>query len=314
MMHLLLALPIATAVWQGGVLAPENIKEEIRMPTAYLLGGQKCGSTSIFDNLEHWPAEQLCPGKAIGNEAFFFKKEKHFFDHFTTTADVMKNLGTYSKHYERCNANSILIDGTPNYLCDTSIPKVMREVYEKLDLDPNKIKFVAIFRNPVSRAVSNYEHGVRNSWSEYINKTWENIVEEGFSVWEERLSITKDGDLPQTYCTPLEASLYDVQIKHWMKHFKPSQFLFMSFQQLKQNPQGVMDVIAAHLGLPQKKEFSRLPKANVGVYSAPHIAADVLDFFKSHNEEFFALKEDYSECFYDSEDNKFRFEQDPTTQ
>mmetsp|Transcript_4156 Transcript_4156/g.5549 ORF Transcript_4156/g.5549 Transcript_4156/m.5549 type:complete len:315 (+) Transcript_4156:25-969(+) len=313
MLYFLLTIPITTAVWQGEVLSPEIITE-IRMPTAYLLGGQKCGSTSIFDNLEHWPAEQLCSGKTIGNEAFFFKKEKHFFDHFTTTADVMKNVEMYSKHYERCDRNSVLIDGTPNYLCDTSIPKVMREVYEKLNLDPYSLKFVAIFRSPVTRAVSNYEHGVRNSWSGYINKTWENIVEEGFSGWEKRLSVTKDGELPQTYCTPLEASLYAVQIKHWMQHFKPSQFLFMSFQQLKQDPQGIMDAIATHLGLPQKTEFSRLTKANVGVYDAPHVAEDVLDFFKPHNEELFAFKTNHSECFYDPEDNKFRFEKDLTTQ
>jgi len=209
------------------------------------------------------------------------------------------------------------MDGTPNYLCDTSTPKLLKTFYEvELGINSSAIKFVAVLRNPIFRAMSEYEHGVRSHWANFENKTWEAIVDEGIKsfstkkVAAESSASLSSKVLPETTCKALEGGLYSLQLRHWLQHFKSEQLLIVSFQQLLFEPGVTMGAVAKHLGLPHR-DFSQTFNANSGQYKQPVVSQRVVDFFKEHNDDLTLLRKEYPQCFLDTPGSRFRFIEDP---
>jgi len=278
---------------------------------AYLLGGQKCGSSSLFKMLDdYWAADELCSGHEIGDEPTFFRKEKHFWSSMKNTSEAESNFEFYMQHFDTCTGSSLLIDGTPNYLCETSshgnVPQTMREVYQRKGIDVTKLRFAAILRNPVHRAVSYYGHGVRQGWNEVAGKTWEEVIDADILSFKDTVKQSGD-EIPGTVCHSVQGGLYEVQLRHWFEHFDPSQFLIVTFQQLLKEPESTTNAVAKHFGLSQHKIGGDADKANTGKYMRPTVTSKEIDFFEPHQEALFRLKEKYPNSFYETPNNKFVF-------
>ena len=145
-------------------------------PTLFVLGGQKCGSTTLFhDALKAIPA--LMQPSRHANEATYFGKELHFFDQPERFA---QGSALYSSYYPPCDdvrkKGRIPIEGTPNYFLAATrpgedVPDAWDLAHEffKAELTPvsdansaelrgEGLAFVVIVRDPSARYISGFNH------------------------------------------------------------------------------------------------------------------------------------------------------------
>jgi hypothetical protein len=120
----------------------------------FLLGGQKAGSTSLFDSLATHLSGTRRPVPLQGDPQFF-DKEVHFFD---IPERAEKGLKAYTEYYGQCSdpqTLTVAMDGTPNYLQDYAAPQRARIVLRCLSpTEQKRLVFVVVIRDPVDRFVS----------------------------------------------------------------------------------------------------------------------------------------------------------------
>ena len=73
------------------------------LPTVFLLGGEKCGSTSLAFALSRHPQIQMAR-HALPGEPAFFRKELHFFD---DDLRYTRGLSFYAAHFPRCTRGAL---------------------------------------------------------------------------------------------------------------------------------------------------------------------------------------------------------------
>jgi hypothetical protein len=128
-----------------------------------VIGGQKCGTTSLFEYLRRHPALYLPPGK-----------EAPFFSH-----DVIWEAGwdNYArKTFAYAPPGALCGKVTPHYMCGTlyearegSVDEVERPEYlvpERIHEQFPDTKIIALVRDPVARAVSHYRMEVMRGLEE----------------------------------------------------------------------------------------------------------------------------------------------------
>lgn len=172
-----------------------------------IIGAQKSGTSSLL--------KYLTANFMIGEP---FKKEVHYFD-FNSN----KNNRWYHSHFS-FSTSQLTGEASPFYLYHPDVPKRVKKYH-------SKIKLIAILRDPVERA-----------WSQYsmnINKGLESLgFKEALLKEEERL-LNADFDDPQSaqqlysYKT---RGLYAQQLNNWYQHFPMEQLMVMSYHQFYSNP------------------------------------------------------------------------------
>src|SRR6266540_3594706 len=137
------------------------------LPSVLIIGAQRSGTTSLFNYLTQHP-DVLPP---LG-------KEIHYFDfHYARGVDYYRGRFPYS---HRLRNGALTLDATPYYLMHPLVPQ------RAARLLPD-VKLIAVLRNPISRALSHYQHEVRGgreplSFVEALDKEAERLAGE-----EERL-------------------------------------------------------------------------------------------------------------------------------
>lgn len=173
------------------------------LPTFYVLGAQKAGTTWLFSTLSTHPE--------VGHATL---KEVHYFDR---AYRVKKGLKWYEKQFEKRSENygkKAVGDFTPKYLrmvhpeCVANNSAVPTDAMELLKAATPDAKFVVILRNPVRRALSAYQHYLRKG-----------TIAIGTSI----LDTAPDLDL-------LLAGRYAEQLEIWFKHFPREQFLILIYE------------------------------------------------------------------------------------
>lgn len=170
-------------------------------PTFLVIGAQKSGTTWLQKNLGEHP--DICTPKY---------KEIHFFD---KAHIYKKGPKWYQTQFEKtisCRASG---EYTPNYLWEPKdpaealesghFPGIANRVYE---LNPN-IRWIAILRDPVERAISAYYHQIRAGRVAPTQRISE--------VWG-RFGIRSMGD-------------YATALKQWFKLFPEAQGKILIFEE-----------------------------------------------------------------------------------
>lgn len=210
-------------------------REPGTLPSVLIIGAQRSGSTFLHDTLVQRTSARRSP----------LQKEVHYFDN-----KYYRSLSWYAKFFATADGNATKnFEASPYYLYHPAVP---RRVKESL----GSVKVVAVLRDPVERAVSQYK------WIREVGlETRE--AEEAFRYDAKRLDWEKDPEYLERFADPLyfdfdhihrgylRRSLYDIQLRRWLHHFDSSRIRVLESSCLFNQTAAAVSKLAEFLGLEQ---------------------------------------------------------------
>jgi hypothetical protein len=204
-----------------------------KLPDFMIIGGQRCGTTSMYSYLVQHP--DVAPA---------FIKETHFFDR-----NYHKGVDWYRTYFPTQSGNGtpsahpITGEATPIYLFHPDVPK---RVSDSLP----DAKLIILLRNPVFRAHSHYQMNVRLGIE---TRSFEDVV---LSELTELEHVPADGVSNnissrdhQFHFSYLQRGQYADQILRWQVYFKPEQFLVIQSEDFFRDTQNMMQDVFDFLEL-----------------------------------------------------------------
>lgn len=264
-------------------------------PLMYVLGAQKSGTTSMFDQM----VDQGACGYGSGNG-----KEAHFFDtKWRPNTDPTKYIKQYGGgHNHRCEGN-LYLDATPDYIRHWFAPQRMKDMIP-VQLQP-KIKMLIMLREPIARDLSYYNHMLSNhmtgfqkmsagsaesmcsesflsyaeepdtapTYTEYVEcelAIWNQCVEDAKKTpdatsYETCQNLKREQKGGETDLTFLTSGMYSEQIERWKASWPRHQMLVVQMEDLLQNTQERFSTIYKFFDFPAPP-VSVLPNNNVQDY------------------------------------------------
>jgi hypothetical protein len=203
-------------------------------PSFLIIGSQRCGSTSLYRYICNHP--HVLPA---------VRKEVHYYD-----ANFERGSRWYHAHFpmrsmRRSNDNETLTisgEASPEYMLYPFVPS---RVFQ----DFPDIKIVAVLREPVSRAYSQYQRALRRGWETLS-------FPEAVEAEEARTGLGCPPDfsrltqrIANQEFTYLSRGYYARQLKTWFEFFPRQNIFITSSEQLFGQPDVVTRRAWAFLGL-----------------------------------------------------------------
>ena len=221
------------------------------MPEFLIIGTQKGGTTFLYNVLRRHPYFKAA-----------VKKEIHFFD----TPKFRRGVDWYRTHFpqqqQRNGQRVITGEASPYYLFH---PHAARRVAETIP----RVKLIALLRNPVDRAYSDYQHTFRQKHETLGFKEALKLEAQRLSGEKEKI-LTDESYRSINYrrYSYLSRGIYVDQVKEWHRYFDPKQFLILKSEDFFACPSETLDIVVRFLGLPERTiEISG--GRNEGGYSEP---------------------------------------------
>jgi hypothetical protein len=247
------------------------------LPSVLIIGAQRSGTTSLFNYLVRHP--QVLPS---------FGKEIHYFDlHYDRGARWYR--GRFPYRY-RLRDSALTLDASPYYLPHPQAPA------RAARLLPDA-KLVALLRNPVDRALSHYQHEIRDgretlSLAEAIDREDERLAGEEerlradpayYSYNHHRFASTRRGH-------------YVEQLRRWVEHFPRSRLLVLQSERRFRDPAAAVGAVQEFLGLrPHRNEtYKPFFQGRYDRELPPELRRKLVAHFEPHNRELYQwLGEEY---------------------
>jgi len=200
------------------------------LPSFFILGAQKGGTTSLFYYLGQHPEISLPKTKEI-----------HYFSKYF-------NLSTnwYRSFFPFKRKAMISGESTPYYFFH---PKAPIHLAQKI----KNPRFVVMLRNPVDRAYSHYQmevalgHENLPTFSEAIAAETERLKGEEDAIKAGRYNFSKS----HAHYSYLSRGHYADIITQWFQHFKKDQFLFVKSEDFFAAPQQELNRVCKFLEISQ---------------------------------------------------------------
>lgn len=241
------------------------------LPDFIVIGVVRGGTTSLYDNLSKHP----CIYSAAYDELGFFDSN------FELGVNWYKSLfpsvlrKKISQLKRRC---FMTYDVTPFYIYNEAAAKRIASLLPK-------VKIVALLRNPVDRAYSNYYLGVRDGVEKM---SFEDAVAVEMEELKEKESLSLDRyDQTRSY---IVKGFYAEQLKIWFELFPKEQMLLLASEDFAREPIKIMNQIFEFLKLPPF-EVRNFEKTNLGKYTPMKDDTRRLltDYFRPHNEKIYRV-------------------------
>lgn len=198
----------------------------MRLPDFLCIGAMRCGTTTLWDFLS------VMPDIYLPNQ-----KELHFFDN--RDHQYEKGLSFYSSYFAEAQSEQVCGEITPIYL-------FLEECCSRIQKTLPGVKFIVILRNPVARAWSHYRYSVLYG-PEHLS------FKEALAVEEERLASGSYKNL--VYFSYRKRGEYIQQLIRYEKAFSREKICVVFLEDLKRNPELVINQIRHHLGLSPLANF-----------------------------------------------------------
>lgn len=167
------------------------------------IGAQKAGTSWVHACLYEHP--EICsPVKEI---------------HFFSRSRFSKGKKWYEAHFDRCAEGKKTGEFSTSYLFDPETPARIKELFPD-------VKLIAILRNPVERAVSQYKNAIKAA---------------------EILPETSFAEYIQSEASAIQQGLYFQQIQKYLQYFDTSKILFLIYEDSLKNPQDFIKSIYSFL-------------------------------------------------------------------
>ena len=228
-------------------------------PDALLIGAPKAGTSAlhaalalhpgVFTSTPKEPKYYLCadapppaycgPGDAHSQREWIWRYED------------------YQRLFEPARPDQLRIESTPFYLY---LRNARRRIAEEL---PN-VKLIAVIRDPVDRAYSNWMH----LWSDGLEPV--DDFPTAFHLEQERIA---KGWAPFWHYR--RQGFYGRQLDDLYRHVDADRILVVRYRELVDDPSGLLDRVSAFLGL-EPGVISTIPRENSRPYVAPSATTSVL--------------------------------------
>ena len=234
------------------------------LPSVFILGVQKGGSSSMMWELITHP--QLCDGE---------RKETHFFLGFSygSKIDEGKSIEEIKTEYlaifrdKKCVdiPNTMFVDGTP-VLHHLEVAGNMNSFYGNLD-EKDKLKFIIMLREPVSRDYSWYQHKMRQHLTGHVTGQGFDESRKGAiadmqtfkEMYESSINDVNRGKLSRSDI-PIElAGDYITQILEFAKHFRRDQMLIINSNAAYSKTAVTMEAVRQFLGVEPHEQWNNDP-------------------------------------------------------
>jgi Sulfotransferase domain len=256
-------------------LAGRNPARRRLLPDFLLVGGAKCGTTSLYDWICRHPQVARASWKGI-----------HFFDY-----NYHRRTDWYCSHFAQVSERErferelgiplLTGEGSASYLSHRWAPERAARVVPRA-------KVIVVFRNPVDRAYSHFQMSRREGL-----ETFETF-EEAIAWEEERLRpelarierSRRDSWLPYGVWSYLHRGYYAYHLQRWLDHFPGHQFLFLRAETMFVDPYSALEAIDDFLELPPHRP-AELPHLLGGGSYAPmsgETRARLSEHFRPHND------------------------------
>jgi hypothetical protein len=247
-------------------------------PSFLVIGGQRCGTTSLYDHLARHPDVLRA-----------FRKEVHYFDvnwprgeawylsHFPTRAWA----GLLSRRRGRPVVTG---EASPYYLFHPAAA-------ERAARTVPAARLVALLRHPVDRALSHYHHEVRLGHEKLA-------FEQAIDAEEERLAGQREAlladDRARSFAhrswSYLARGRYAEQLEEWWRWFPRERLLVLRSEDLFADPEGTVERVQEFLGL-APMSLGGFGNVNEQRYSRmdPALRARLAARFEPHNRRLYEL-------------------------
>ena len=243
------------------------------LPSVFMPGFPKCGSTSLFNTLVHHPLVEDTE-----------MKETHFFTRFPFQNDDdidYLSILTYLRNFDqlgncsKTNHTCLSIDGSQSLLWDTRTSTFLDEVPLLVNHIFPRPKFIVILREPVKRFISDFwfftiqcvGHSHRY-WKKIGPKMLHKLITEELDKIrdcvqkgnEEEIcihhSLVGTPNLFDDGCGEIRVGVgaYYVHVARWLRTFPIHSFHFVRMEDLMAHPYAIMEEIWKFLNLPPVKE------------------------------------------------------------
>lgn len=235
------------------------------LPNFLIIGAARCGTTSLYDSLNEHPNIYLPEHK---------RPEPHF---FLKSYEYNKGLKYYSsKYFSKWRNEKAIGEASTSYIYQSYVP-------ERIHNHIPDVKMIALLRNPVDRAYSNYWVSVHNGLEDL---SFENALEsEKTRIHSEKSTFWK-AIQPYAY---MNRGFYYQQLSRYFRYFKKEQLLIIIFEDFIYEPAPVLKMVFQFLEVDDNflpgnmREVKNKLPVNVPPMS-PATRKYLINVFKSENE------------------------------
>lgn len=208
------------------------------LPDFFIIGAAKAGTTSLFALLERHPDIFMSTPK----EPEFFARDDLY----------SKGLESYADLFEQALPGQTLGEASTIY----SHAPFFGETAGRIAQHVPQARFVYVMREPVGRAYSYYTQIVKNyqnGTKDYsVNRSFEEFVipeRHATAAPRDKVFAPFNAHLPDSPELCLAGSDYVLQIEAYLAHFPPERFLFLLFEDFREDRVGTLRKITDFLGL-----------------------------------------------------------------
>jgi hypothetical protein len=243
------------------------------LPDFIIIGAQRCGTTSLFNNLAQHPAVYPSLPKEVHYFSIYYDKSTTWYrSHFP----LARHKRYVERNHERC---FITGEATPYYIAHPHAPL---RVFETVP----QARLIVLLRNPVDRAYSHYHFEVKKgietlSFEEAIAREEARLSSEVKRLREDKVYRSFN----HMHYTYLSRGIYADQLVAWKGIFKNEQILILDSESFYEDPAATFDKVTEFLNLKHWR-FEDDRKFNVGGYQAMNADTRkrLIAYFEPHNE------------------------------
>jgi hypothetical protein len=241
------------------------------LPGALVIGGQKCGSSSLYAYLAQHPQLAGVYSYPAYARKRWVEKEVHYFNQ---DSFYERGAAWYRAHFHYPRPGVINFEATPDYLTSARSPSRIHALLPEA-------KMIVSLRDPVARAFSAYQHTRRLRLTE---KSLRETLDLEFQQAGDPLAPRQNWDL-------LRKGRYAESLERWFTLFPREQFHIINFRDLVADPATTVAGIVDFLGLPQAP-IDTGHTHNPGRYTEqmdPDLEERLREYFEPHNRRLEAL-------------------------
>jgi hypothetical protein len=251
------------------------------LPDFLLIGAMKAGTTTFYEWLVTHP---LVPAAV--------EKEVHFFDfHFPQGLTWYRSQLPSERELARLTASAgrraVSGEASPTYLFH---PLAARRAHS---IVPD-VKLIVLLRNPINRAYSHYQTGIRHDWEAL---TFEDAIDREPDRLRGQIDVLLMDEehhrsFPRYRWSYLSMGHYAELLESWFRYFPREQFLFILNEDLDRDADATFRRVHDFLDLPHNP-LPQVPRRTVGEYSsmAPATRERLQEYFRPHNKRLAELLE-----------------------